>query len=364
MRRKQSRRRTGRISASLLCLVLVAGLVPAASAERQGSAARPPVKVMTRNLYFGADLLPATAARTVPELMAAVAGIWSEVRYTDFPARAKVLAREIADSAPALIALQEAPIWLSGPLLDPAPATDVEYDFLEILRTELAAIGAPYDVVRAQPESDIEAPAGAPYFKDIRLFDRDAILVRAGLGDEVRLSNAQSGTFVTLLPLPAGGRLFVSRRGWVSVDAVVSGRSFRFVDTHLEAFQPIVRAAQAVELLAGPILGAPGGRVVLAGDLNSGPELPALQDRLAFGVLRAFGLVDTWAVAHPGDPGYTSNFGPRLDEATLESRIDHVMTLGGIQVAGSEVTGTNPAHKTPSGLWPSDHAGVVATLVP
>ena len=124
-------------------------------------------------LYFGADLLPAIATRTTPELMAAVAGIYSEVQYTDFPARAKVLAREIARAAPTLIGLQEAPMWLSGPLLDPAPATHVEYDFIEILRTELAAIGAPYDVVRAQPESNIEAPAGAPYLKDIRLLDRE-----------------------------------------------------------------------------------------------------------------------------------------------------------------------------------------------
>jgi endonuclease/exonuclease/phosphatase family protein len=354
-------RATNRVCAAVLCLVVVTGLAPGAAAEHRAGL---PVKVMTRNLYLGADLLPAIAARSVPEMMAAVAGIYSEVRYTGFPQRAKVLAREIHDAAPDLIGLQEAPIWFSGPLLDPAPATRVEYDFLEILRTELAAIGTPYDVVRAQPESDIEAPAGAPYSEDIRLLDRDVILVRAGLGDRVRLSNAQSGTFPTLLPLPTAGGLFVSRRGWVSVDAVVGGRSFRFVDTHLEAFQPLVRAAQAAELLAGPILGAPAGRVVLAGDLNSGPDLPDVQDRLAFGLLTLLGMVDTWAVAHPGDPGYTSSFGPRLDEPILETRIDHVMTRGGIRVAGSKVTGTDPAHKTPGGLWPSDHAGVVATLVP
>jgi endonuclease/exonuclease/phosphatase family metal-dependent hydrolase len=319
---------------------------------------------MTRNLYLGADLTPAIAAKNVSELEAATAGIFSELQYTDFPERAKVLAREIVDAAPILIGLQEAPIWFSGPLLDPAAATHVEYDFIEILRTELAAAGAPYDVVKVQPESDIEAPAGAPYFRDIRLLDRDAILVRAGLGDEVRLSNARSGSFLTLLPIPAAGRLFVSRRGWVSVDAVVNGRSFRFVNTHLEAFQPLVRAAQAVELLAGPILAAVPGKVVLAGDLNSGPDLPAIQDRLAFGLLTSFGLMDTWAVVHPGDEGYTYGFGPRLDEPSLENRIDHVMTLGDVAVTGSSVTGTDPGNKTPSGLWPSDHAGVVATLEP
>lgn len=343
-----------------LCLVVVAALAPGASANPQGTAAGPAVTVMTRNLYLGADLLPAIAAKNEPELAAAVAGIFSDVQRTDFPARAKVLAREIAAAAPALVALQEAPVWFSGPLGDPAPATHVEYDFIETLRTELAAIGAPYDLVRAQPETDIEAPAGAPYSRDIRMLDRDAILVRTGA--DVRLSNARSGSFLSLLPLPAGGRLFVSRRGWVSVDATVGGRSFRFVDTHLEAYQSLVRTAQAIELLAGPVLGAPSGRVVLAGDLNSGPDQPELQDRLTFDLLKGLGFADTWTSVNPGNPGYTSSFGPRLEEPTLEHRIDHVMTFGGIRATASRVTGTDPNAKTPSGLWPSDHAGVVTTL--
>lgn len=351
-----------------LCLAVLAGLAPGASAGAQGAAwggvqgsgAGPTVTVMTRNLYLGADLLAAVPATNEAELEKAVAGIFSQVQYTDFPARAKLLAREIATAAPVLVGLQEAPLWFSGPLRDPAPATRVEYDFIEILRTELAAIGAPYDLVGAQPETDIEAPAGAPYSRDIRMLNRDAILVQAGA--DVRLSNVRSGSFLTMLPLPAGGRLFVSRRGWISVDAIVASHSFRFVATHLEAYQSLMRSAQALELFAGAILGAPSGKVVLVGDFNSGPDQPELQNRLTFDLLKGLGLTDTWAAVNPGDPGFTSSFGPRLEEPTLEHRIDHVMTLGGIRATASKVTGNDPNEKTPSGLWPSDHAGVVATL--
>src|SRR5437867_5275542 len=99
MSRKRPTRRTGRVAAALLCVAVVTSLMPGAAAEPHSAAAGPTVKVLTRNLYFGADLLPAIATRTTPELMAAVAGIYSEVQYTDFPARAKVLAREIARAA-------------------------------------------------------------------------------------------------------------------------------------------------------------------------------------------------------------------------------------------------------------------------
>ena len=327
-----------------------------------------PVKVMTRNLYLGANLDPAFRAASVPELLAATAHIFSVVHQTDFPARAKALAREIVDADPVLLGLQEAAVWYSGPINQPAPASTVEYDFIAILRQELAALGAPYDLVRAQPEADLEAPAGAPYFKDIRLLQQDAILVKAGSGDEVSLTNPQSANFAAKLVLTTGiGQRFVVNRGWESVDAVVNKRSFRFVNTHLEAFDPFIRVQQAQELLAesGPV-GSATGAVILVGDLNSSPDLPVPDNRLAFQVLTDGGLVDTWAVANPGDRGYTAGLSELLNEPTpvLEHRVDHVMTSAGVGVVASRIYGIDPDNRTATGLWPSDHAGVAATLTP
>ncbi len=328
------------------------------------------MKVMTRNLYLGADLNRAIAATTLPEFLTATARVFSVVQQTNFPERAKALAREIVDADPVLLGLQEAATWFRGAFNDPAPATTVVYDFIATLRQELAAAGTRYELVRVQPEADLEVPAGAPHFSDVRLLQQDAILVKAGLGDEVVLSNPQSGNFAARVAIPTGtGQQFVVTRGWVSVDAVVNKRAFRFVNTHLEAFDPTVRLQQARELIAagGPVGSAPGA-AVLVGDLNSGPDLPVPANRLVFLALVEAGLVDTWAVAHPGDPGYTAGFSELLNDPSadgaLEHRVDHVMVRGGVGIVSSRLYGTDPDNRTPSGLWPSDHAGVAATLTP
>src|SRR5262249_46142111 len=43
-------------------------------------------------------------------------------------------------------------------------------------------------------------------------------------------------------------------------------------------------------------------------------------------------------------------------------RIDYVLTHGGVQAVSMKVVGASPSDRTASGLWPSDHAGIVATL--
>jgi len=353
-----------------LAPILAVGLAAAAVASPVEARQQRPVKVMTRNLYLGANLDPALRARSVPELLTAVAHVFSVVRQTDFPQRARALAREIVDADPVLLGIQEAATWYSGPQFDPSPATTVEFDFIALLQRELAAIGAPYDVVMVQPEADLEAPAGAPYAKDIRVVQHDAILVKANAGNEVVLSAPRSANFTSKLTIVNGlGQPTVVQRGWVAVDAVVNKRSFRFVNTHLEAFSAGLRLEQVRELIApdGPI-GSATRPVILVGDLNSSPELPVPENRLAFQALLDFGLIDTWAVTHPGEAGFTAGFNELLNDpsaaATLEHRVDHVMVTPGVGIVKSRIYGTDPDNRTVDGMWPSDHAGVAATLLP
>lgn len=353
-------------SAVLVCLAL---WVPAATATGATAAAQPKVKVMTRNLYFGADLTRSIVAPTLPDFLAANAQIWTNVLGSDIPARARAIAREIALTRPDLVGLQEVSRWLSGPIGDPADATDVEFDQLASLRFWLLVYGAPYRVVKSQEEIAIEAPAGAPYNKDFRLVDRDVILAPLWGSHGTELSNATGGHFVNNLVLTNGiGQTIEVRRGWASVDVEVKGREFRFVNTHLESFHPGVRATQAGELVApsGPVGSAPG-KVVLVGDINSGPEQP-FPENLAFGVLAGSGMTDTWAAANPGDPGFTCCFSELLDDpaptGVFSERIDHVLTRGDIDTLGARLVGLNPLNRTASGRWPSDHAGVVTTLAP
>jgi hypothetical protein len=349
---------------ALLALLAGAFAFPATGVAAPREQERP-VKVMTKNLYLGSSLLRAIGATTIPQFLAANAQIWSNVQQTDFPERAKALAREIADADPSLVGLQEAVRWYTGAFNDPAPATNLDYDFLTTLRSELAAIGAPYDLVRFQENFALEAPAGAPYFHDIRVVEQDAILVKAG--PESQLTNEQSELYDAHVVITTGlGGSFAITPGWISVDAVINKRPFRFVNTHLEPFNPFIRAQQAQELVDGPVASAPG-EVVLVGDINSGPEQSS-PESLAFSVLTSAGLVDSWASLYPGDPGFTAAFSELLDDPSAEGvfdrRIDHVLTTTGVGLLKSRRTGVDPDNRTESGLWPSDHAGVVATLAP
>jgi endonuclease/exonuclease/phosphatase family metal-dependent hydrolase len=349
------------IVVAALCLPLLALGAPAPALGKAGPR---PVKVMTRNLYLGADLSPVFSATSLPDLLVRAAQQYQLVQATDFPARAKVLAREIAEADPVLIGLQEASLWRRGEpgVLDgPAtPATTVVSDYLQILLDELAAQGHPYTVLVAQFTTDGELPTALGY--DVRLTQRNAILAKAGLPtDELVVSAVSAGLYATYLTIPTVGGPVADRRGWVAVDVTVNRRSFRFVNTHLDSTSPLIGQAQAGELLAGPTVTSQP--VILVGDLNSTPDV-ALPS--AYATLRGAGFVDAWTEANPSAPGLTCCHAEDLRNPTptFDVRLDYVLTRPGVAVARAKVVGIDPDNRTPSGLWPADHAGVVVTLRP
>jgi hypothetical protein len=125
----------GRISSIGTLLLFAAAMPLAASAPPQANKPKT-VSVMTRNLYVGADLTPAIVAAASGDplqIIAAVSEIWGRVKFTNFPARAEGIAREVADAQPDLIGLQEAEIWRSQTPADfvMGNASHVEYDFVQ-----------------------------------------------------------------------------------------------------------------------------------------------------------------------------------------------------------------------------------------
>ncbi len=260
-------------------------------------------------------------------------------------------------------------------------ATDVEQDFLAILMAELKKIGAKYRVVVVQNEFEGELPADLDHSDatgtgplaifgadiDARLTMRDVILVKKGT--KVRLGEKRKGHFDTRYEPSIGGIEIPVDRGWVSVEASIRGKSvrgrrapvskFRFVNTHLEAFgDPVIREAQAKELTEGPL--DTNKQVILVGDLNSGiarhnePEQPG--DDLAFKALDLFGMKDNGAVQ-------SCCYGSLFDaNSVFDHTVDHVLTKPGLRTRRAFVTGDDAGERTPSGLWPSDHGGVVSTL--
>ncbi len=343
----------------LLALAAVALLVvPAGRAEQPHPfGGDRQVTVMTRNLYLGTDLGPIFAAPSQLALFAAVGAGWAQVQANDFPARAEAIADEIAGAKPDLVGLQEATLYRTDvPPDGPAtPAERVAYDFLGLLVDALAQRGLSYEPVSVFSGTDIELPAGLPPTLDVRFTDRVALLARTDEKTaDLKLSNAQSGAYQTALTITTAAGQITAPRGWASVDAKIRGRSFRFLTTHLEAFSPLVRNPQAAQLLAGPA--ATDLPVVAVGDFNSGPG----GDLGAYGILLAGGFADAW----PGGPGPTCCHATDLHNPspTLTKRIDLVLTTGGFETVSADVVGEEPADRTASGLWPSDHAGVVATL--
>lgn len=331
------------------------------------------ITVMTRNLYIGTDVDPILGATSFEEALALVAQAWGTVVATNFPERAAALAREIAETRPHLIGLQElARYQMRSPsaLLGGTGGFATVYDFLEILQAALQAQGLTYVVGAVQELSDVvlPLPTGAdPPLVDLRFTEREAILVRG----DVAFVGPRSGVFDAKLTFNVAGTSIDLIRGWVSVDATVAGQTVRFTSTHLEVqpFAPVQRA-QAQELLA--LLEDSEVPVVLVGDFNSaadGSQTPTYGD-----ILEA-GYFDVWNRTRHRDPGYTCCQAKDLrnEEAQLDQRLDIVFVrdVGGptevaaAGLAGSAqvtIVGDDPADRTAGGLWPSDHAGVVATL--
>jgi hypothetical protein len=84
------------------------------------------------------------------------------------------------------------------------------------------------------------------------------------------------------------------------------------------------------------------------------PERPG--DDLAFRALAGFGMKDNGAIQ---SCCYDSLFDPG---AVFDHTVDHVLTKPGLKKIRAYVTGHTASERTASGLWPSDHGGVVSRL--
>ena len=395
MNRSTRRRRTMLVA---LAAAVSVGMLATTSAAAAGGqpAASPgkPVTVMTRNLYLGADLNRAIrAALAQPpgsfvQLVALANGahaVRDTVVRTNFPVRARLLAGEIVATRPDLVALQEVALWRHGPLelnqLSVPNASTVDVDFLQILVDELAAQGASYVVARVQQEADVEAPSfvgtnpASPTAdaSDIRLTMRDAILMRVDPG--LSLLDSGGANYATRFVVGIGQLSYTFLRGYAWVDVRAGARTMRFIDTHLESEFSIYALGQANELLAGPA--TTGRSVTIACDCNSDPlnntgkpPVDPTAHSAPYNFIVGHGFTDQWLEFAPAEEGWTSGLSELVNDATADGfdhRIDMIFTrtaggqVAGVdkgQVTGDEVTDRDPA----TGLWPSDHAGVVLRL--
>jgi endonuclease/exonuclease/phosphatase family metal-dependent hydrolase len=387
------------IAAAATLTVLVAPLAVttagAQAADSQVKAAGPALKVMTRNLYLGVDIQrPIRAIQGITDPLAAVQALGNAtftargiVDDTDFGTRSRLLAEEIAAEKPDLVGLQEVALWRSGPLDLPNAAipneTTVDLDFLKMLRAQLKAAGTPYRAVSVNQLSDVESPSFSgtladpgPGAQDVRLTMHDVILKR--VGSPVKILKHREKDYATNFAIPPlAGRTLDFTRGYQWVDARLAGTKFRFINTHLEAFSSDIAYRQIKEMLQGP--GSYKGTTVIVCDCNSDPLLETVKTSIGdtrphsdpyWLAVGKRGFHDTWLQWKPARFGWTSGLSETVDDADasgFDHRIDMVFARTGegrrLKVVGGAVTGNTLASKdATTGLWPSDHAGVVMKL--
>lgn len=346
------------ITAILMLPSLGTSVVSYASDEQQNMSK---ITLMTQNLYQGADLTPLASSNDRTAFLLAVASTFSKIQATNFPERAEAIAEEVRISRPHVIGLQEAVIIRTQvPADGPATAaTNVTYDYLQILLDELKLRGLDYIPIVTQTGLDVEVPglfdAG---LMDVRLTDREAILLRADLVDNVISSQgAQFDSGVSFVT-PFG--TIKSPKAWVATDLQLSeDQTVRFVSTHLEAVVPAIQVLQADELLEGPAnTSLP---IVLLGDFNSNAEgtgTATYSNLITNGDFR-----DAWKEEDRGQ-GFTCCQDDDLKNplSAFTTRIDLVLYNGEFEVKKADIVGDTGKEKTSSGLWPSNHGGLVVEL--
>lgn len=333
---------------------------------RTGQSAVATPTVLTRNAYLGVDLFRLFRAESTEEFRRIAGALLDEVDPALYAARADAIAGEIAATEADVVALQEAAILRTqrpGDVGsdDAEPASDVLVDFRALVESALANRGLDYETVAETTTTDVELPAETDDGQvDVRLTDRDVLLVRAGI--ETRDPVTESFETSIPLPLPGDDRELTLERGYCAVDLTMSGVEFTAVSTHLESVSPEVRLQQARELLEVLPRSRP---VVVGGDFNSGPETETeTYDRLTSE------LADAYAVLESDDgPTCCQASSLRNDRSRLDRRIDALLYRGPVSPTAVGRVGHRPEDRVTVELdgetvrlWPSDHAGVVGTF--
>ena len=397
--------------AAVLCLTVASVNPGFAHKGDKGKDAK--ITVMTQNQYLGADLEPLVTASDPIAFNEALVFVLQTIGASNYPERVQELARTIKKNKPDLVGLQEMwsfectptsatfddPCSLFGPAFNDhltetlEALQDIDAGYYEAATVQNIAFedtlpGSPFPGIPIHLDGD-----GVPeIFLTFR--DRDVILARDDVEavpvtyDCVRPS-LDGCNFETVAETTLGGLPFNIERGFVAVDAIVKGRNYRFVNTHLEVRFPdpsfplsrFIQSAQASELM-GLLTTQPApldSRLLLVGDINSapddvfpaetsGPFLTPYQQfvtglSLAGAVISA-PYLDAWTEQKKGKPkpGLTCCEAADLrnEESQHDRRIDVIFSLDEPKNVKAKVLNVRKKDKTDSGLWPSDHATVVA----
>ena len=261
-----------------LVVALLAPFYPA-HAEPQ------PIKVMSRNLYLGADV--GVALAKIPNMPAAAQFMWDQVQKTDFSKRKNILADQIRTESPDVIGIQEATIWYCK-----AHFWSGKVEVFNFTQELLAELGGEYVIAE---KSGIQANnpgysiGPIPFLTKVndpktfqKLFGQndadcgfqigDALVIKKSLAQYVnQVGNSEYKDVYKVVPT-----LMEIYRGYSWADITVQGANVRFVTTHLESLwdeNKIPKAADQARQLVSD-LKMTKSPIVVIGDFNSDPRDP------------------------------------------------------------------------------------------
>lgn len=268
---------------------------------------------------------------------------------TNFPVRVKTMAREIAAKRPDIIGLQEAVLWRV--IFSYFPYT---LDFVQLLRIELAKQGLCYEVATQNKNMSVRLPDR--HGNVVHLLDRDVILVRKMSG--IKVVNRKGANFETNLTINIAGQSVKILRGFSFVDIKKNGHLFRVINTHLETDFPNIQIAQAREILGDSA--KTRLPLIVMGDLNS--DANGMGEK-SYRMFTAEGFQDVWKAVGKENGNTCCQDATLLNsKSELNERVDLILYKNGWQPVETELVGASLNDKTPTRLWPSDHAGVYAKL--
>lgn len=302
-------KRTGRaVALAAACGMLAAPMVSAQASTPQAAAgarisAKAPknaLNVMTANLYLGASLSPVIKAiETNGDFYGSLRELYDTVQKTNFPLRAKAIAKRIKAENPDILTLNEVSNWT---VIDSVPSAGLKsYDFLKIMKKELKAQGLDYKVGSQVLNAQLPPlpGVGLPYVDpakgcpspdnplaatcSISFQDRDVVMYNAKNKNLKPLKHKASGNFKKQVTYTLAGLPISFNRGWTYRDFSYKGKPFTMMTSHLEVetgtagttgesnWPSPVQVAQGKELVkvAKKAAKDTGGRVILAGDFNS-----------------------------------------------------------------------------------------------
>jgi endonuclease/exonuclease/phosphatase family metal-dependent hydrolase len=331
----------------------------------------PAIMVMSQNMYLGANIDLLLTAESAGDVAQVFEQLTTSTLAGDF-GRARQMAYQIATHAPHLVGLQEVTRY------DMATPMGVQtLDFIYVLQAYLGyfhmVLGTPmYTVVRSD-WTTVTFPASAfGPFPDVTYTDGDAILVRS---DVTLVGEPTMKQFDAYEVFSVAGTSFDYRRGYMAVTARIGDLEVRFGNTHLEVQHfAETQVAQAAEMIAA--FEDETIPVILVGDCNSAanPHAPARAKTASYRMFRNSGYADIWLREPHSVGGETCCQAPDLTspESELDERLDLVLVRWGKAGFGGQtsmdVIGEEPGDRIEVlpglWLWPSDHAGVIATLWP